>query len=93
MNKIPYTYVKGHYIHRFGKRIYVKPHKRKIKGAMLKTTRGEKFRKLKKRIKLEYINKGYSEKEAERIATATAGKIFWLKFGKSKGKKILKREH
>ena len=90
---MPYVRVKSHYITRNGKRIRVKSHLRKTRGARLKTSRGEKFRKLERKIYAEYRKKGKSKKVAKRIATATAGKVFWRKYGKTRGRKILRREH
>ena len=86
------TTVKAHIRHRNGKVIHVKAHKRKTVGSKAKGRSGKKFQKLSKKITKEYIKKGFSKKKAEYIGKATAGKIFWQKFGKRKGSKILKRE-
>jgi len=40
----------------------------------------------------EYRKKGYSKKRAEKIGKAVAGKVFWRKFGRKSGSRILKRE-
>jgi len=53
---------------------------------------GKKFDRLSKRVEHEYEKKGYSKKRSKEIGEATAGKIFWKRNGKKKGKKILKRE-
>jgi len=86
------TWVKPHYIRRYGKRIHVKGHYRKTVGSKAKGRSGKQFKKLSKHIASQYRKKGYSKKEAERIGKATAGKIFWKKFGKKKGREILRRE-
>ena len=89
---MPYTIVKGHYIHRNGKRIWIPRHKMKTVGSAAKGRSGKRFKKLEREIATEYIKKGYSKKKAEYIGRATAGKVFWLKFGKRKGSRILRRE-
>ena len=51
--------------------------------------KGVHFEDVVREIKQFYIEKGYSEEEAERIARATAGKVFWHKVGKARGRKII----
>ena len=92
MIKIPKTWVKPHFITRNGKRIKIKGHWRKTVGSKAKGRSGERFKKLAKEIEREYIKKGYSKKRAREIGRATAGKVFWQKFGKERGKRILRRE-
>ena len=53
---------------------------------------GKKFKKLASEIAAEYRKKGYSATRAKQIGEATAGKIFWKKYGKKSGSWILKRE-
>ena len=55
-----------------------------------KTNSGAKFKKLSSTVTKGYLKKGYSKTRAKRIGQAVAGKVFWKKFGKRKGKKILK---
>lgn len=43
--------------------------------------KGVSFDEVVAKIRSEYIARGYSYEEADRIAKATAGKIFWKKFG------------
>ena len=42
---------------------------------------GDKFKKLASEIAAEYRKKGYSATRAKQIGEATAGKIFWKKYG------------
>jgi len=51
--------------------------------------KGVHFQDVERKIYRYYRKKGYSEAKARRIARATAGKIFWRKFGKKKGSKII----
>ncbi len=87
-----YTHVKGHYSHRHGKRIYIRPHTRRTVGSRARGRSGKRFKKLAGHVTKEYEKKGYSKKRAEYIGKATAGKVFWRKYGKKKGKAILRRE-
>ena len=103
MIKTPTTHVKRTYVppttyRRKGKLIkrvgyYRKAHTRKIRGARLSTSRGEKFRKLERKIYAQYRRKGYSEAKAKQIARATAGKVAWRKYGRERMREILRREH
>ena len=87
-----YAKVKAHYRTRRGRRHRVKSYTRREKGKRYATTRGEKFRSLERRIYADYIKKGYTKARAKYIARATAGKVFWRKFGKRRGAEILRRE-
>jgi len=87
-----YTHVKGHYIKRNGKRIWIKPHTMRVTRSAEKGRSGKRFKSLENRVEREYIRKGYSRARARQIARATAGKVFWEKYGKRKGKRILRRE-
>ena len=89
---MPRTWVRPHFTTRGRKRIRIKGHWRKTVGSLGKGRSGEKFKKLAKQVEKEYLKKGYSKKRAHRIGQATAGKVFWQKFGKRKGKIILRRE-
>jgi hypothetical protein len=91
---MPTTRVRRTYVppSRGRKGYYRKAHRRRIKGPRLKTTRGEKFRALERKIYADYRRRGFSKKRAREIARATAGKVFWRKFGKKRGSKILRRE-
>lgn len=84
--------IKGHYAKRGRKKYYVKPHKRKVITSKEQGRSGEAFKKLERKVYNEYKKKGYSTKKAREIAEATAGKIFWKKYGKKSGSWILKRE-
>jgi len=53
---------------------------------------GKRFERLARHVARQYEKKGYSKKRAEYIGKATAGKVFWRKYGKEGGKKILRRE-
>jgi len=86
------TYVKPHYIRRYGKRIRIKGHYRKTTGSLAKGRSGRKFKRLQRKVTIEYLKKGYPFSKAQQIGRATAGKIFWLKYGKKSGRWILKRE-
>ena len=52
---------------------------------------GKKFDVLKKKVYREYLKKGYTKEMADRVATLTASKVFWKKYGKKKGKRKLKK--
>ena len=86
------TWVKSHYVYRSGKRVRIKGYWRKTVGSRGKGRSGDKFKALEKRVYAEYRKKGYSKTEAEHIARATAGKVFWEKYGKRSGSRILRRE-
>ncbi len=49
-----------------------------------------KFSKLEHKIARGYEKTGMSKAHAEAIGRATAGKIFWHKFGKRKGERKIK---
>ena len=85
-------YIKPHTIKRGRKKIRIKGHYRQVVESKDKGRTGERFKKLEKKVEREYLKKGYSKKKAKQIGKATAGKIFWKKVGKKKGKRILKRE-
>ena len=51
--------------------------------------KGVHFQDVEEKIYREYRKKGYSDKKAREIARKTAGKIFWQKFGKKGGRKII----
>ena len=90
---MPYTIVKRHFSHSSkGKRFVVSRHKRKVVGSKVRGRSGKAFKSLARRVEREYLKKGYSKKRAERIGRATAGKVYWEKFGKRKGSRILRRE-
>ncbi len=89
---MPTARVEGHYARRNGKRYYVKPHTRKTVGSKAQGRSGEKFKRLASEVAAEYRKKGYSAARAKRIGEATAGKVFWHKYGKKSGKWILRRE-
>ena len=92
VKQMPYTKVKGHYARRNGKRYYVKPHTRKTVGSKAQGRSGEKFKRLASEVAAEYRKKGYSAARAQRIGEATAGKVFWQKYGRRSGGRILRRE-
>jgi len=50
--------------------------------------KGMSFDQVVAKIRAQYIARGYNYEEADRIARATAGKIFWEKFG-SRGGSII----
>lgn len=87
-----YVKVKGHYIHRNGKKIYVKPHHRLVVESEDKGRSGKRFKALAETVAEEYMKKGYSRARALEIGKAVAGKVFWRKYGKIKGERILRRE-
>lgn len=89
---MPYTKVKGHYAHKGKTRYYVKPHKRETVGSKAQGRSGEKFKRLASEVAAEYRKKGYSPARAKRIGEATAGKVFWQKYGRRSGSRILRRE-
>lgn len=89
---MPRVWVKGHYVKRKGKRIWVKGHYRRTVGSLAKGRSGERFKRLANQVAREYMKKGYSKKRAEQIGRAVAGKVFWRKFGRERGRRILKRE-
>ena len=74
------------------KRIKVRGHYRTVVTSLDKGRSGKRFKSLAEKIKREYIKKGYSVSRAEKIARATAGKVFWEKYGKIRGRRILRRE-
>ncbi|RLF61824.1 MAG: hypothetical protein DRN33_06375 [Thermoplasmata archaeon] len=86
------TYVRPHFAKRGRTKYKVSGHYRKTVGSLAQGRSGKRFKSLESKIKREYIKKGYSKARAEKIAKATAGKIFWQKFGKRKGSRILRRE-
>jgi hypothetical protein len=86
------TYVKPHYVTRGGKRFKVKGHRRRTVGSAAKGRSGVRFRKLASEVAAEYRRKGYPKERAEYIGRATAGKVFWRKFGYTTGRRILRRE-
>lgn len=95
--KVKAHHIKAHTIHRHGKTIHVKAHHVKAyirhdKRFKVKGHSGERFHKLEKEVERGYEEKGMSKAEAERIGKATAGKVFWRKYGKKEGSKILRRE-
>jgi hypothetical protein len=49
------------------------------------------FKQLESRVFHEYRKKGFSISRARGIAKATAGKVFWGKFGKRRGAAIIRR--
>lgn len=53
--------------------------------------KGVHFNQVANRITREYIKKGYPPEKAREIGRKTAGKVFWHKFKKKKGRKIIKR--
>lgn len=53
--------------------------------------KGVRFKGVSRKIARFYMKKGYSKKRATEIGKKTAGKIFWRKFGKRRGKSILRR--
>jgi len=89
---MPSTKVKPHYTKIKGKRVLVKAHKRKTVGSKAKGRSGDKFKKLSSQVTKDYLKKGYSKKRAKKIGQAVAGKVFWRKFGKRTGSRILRRE-
>ena len=84
--------VRGHYMKRNGKKVYVRPHTMRVVTSEERGRSGERFKKLAEEIAEEYMKKGYSRSAAMRIGRATAGKVYWRKYGKVKGKRILRRE-
>ena len=86
------VYVKPHYIKRGRKKVRVKGYYRKVITSREQGRSGERFKKLERTIYNEYIRKGYSSKRARQIARATAGKVFWRKYGRTTGERILRRE-
>jgi len=86
------VYIKPHYIRRNGRRIYIRGHYRTVITSLDKGRTGKRFKRLAKKVEQEYRRKGYSLKRARQIGRATAGKIFWQKYGKKKGREILRRE-
>jgi len=51
--------------------------------------KGVHFEDVARKIAKEYEKKGYPKEKALEIGRKTAGKIFWHKFGKRGGKKII----
>jgi hypothetical protein len=84
--------VKGHYIKKNGKKVYVRPHYRLVVESGDKGRSGKRFKALADKIYMEYLRRGYPPTKAREIAVKTAGKIFWQKYGKKTGRWILKRE-
>lgn len=100
-------YVKAHTIHRKGKVIYIKAHEVKgheVKAHTIKSYvrhdkrfkvpghSGERFKALSDEVAAEYRKKGYSAKRAREVGDAVAGKVYWRKYGKKGGEKILREE-
>ena len=50
---------------------------------------GVHFEQVARKIAKEYEKKGYPKEKAMEIGRRTAGKIFWHKFGRRRGKKII----
>jgi len=92
VRKVRRIRIKPHLTRRNGKAIRVRGHYRNVITSREQGRSGEHFKALEDRIYKEYRKKGYSEKRARSIARATAGKVFWQKYGKVRGKRILKRE-
>ena len=83
--------VKAH-TKRIGRKVIkVKAHYRRVLKKEVGRS-GKRFENLENKIYREYLRRGFSRKRAKEIAKATAGKIFWMKFGKKKGREILRRE-
>lgn len=89
---MPYTTVRAHARTRRGRRYRVGSYRRRTVGSLARGRTGEKFKKLAREVTREYVKKSYPRKEAEKIGEATAGKVFWKKFGKAGGARILRRE-
>ena len=89
---MPYTIVKGHYIKRNGKKIWIPKHKMRFVSSQEQGRSGSRFKKLQMEVANEYMRRGYSRTKAMEIGKAVAGKVFWRKYGKSSGRRILKRE-
>ena len=49
------------------------------------------FQDVVKKVAQQYIKKGYSKRKALEIGRKVAGKIFWAKFGKKRGRKIIRK--
>jgi len=86
------VHVKGHYIRRNRKKIWVRPHSRRAVGSKDMGRSGEKFKSLERKIYRYYRKKGYSKSKSIEIAQKTAGKVFWNRYEKKSGSWILKRE-
>lgn len=84
--------IKGHYVHRKGKRIYVRPHVRMTVTSLERGRTGERFKRLASTVAREYMKKGYSRARALEIGKAVAGKAFWRRYGRPSGRRILRRE-
>ena len=84
--------VRPHYIHRNGKRIKIRGHTRHVVTSLDKGRTGNRFKALAEQVAEEYMKKGYSRQKALQIGKAVAGKVFWRKYGKVKGSRILRRE-
>ena len=86
------VWIKPHTIKRGNHSIHVKGHYVHVTTSTEQGRSGNNFKSLEKRVEREYRKKGYSKAKAEQIGKATAGKIFWKKYGKKSGSRILKRE-
>ena len=53
--------------------------------------KGIHFNQIANKVAREYIEKGYPQKKAREIGRKTAGKIFWNKFGKRRGSRIIRK--
>ena len=86
-------YVKSHYIIKHGRRIKIKGYYRRVLGTRKHYNVGGRttFQGFAKRVAKEYKRKGYSTKRARAIGRKTAGKVFWVKYGKKRGRKIIKK--
>lgn len=89
---MPYTIVKKHKSRRGRKTFWVRTHRRRTVGSLARGRTGKRFRRLSRQVTAGYVKKGYPKAEAKKIGQATAGKVFWRKFGKKRGKRILRRE-
>ena len=53
--------------------------------------KGVRFKDVAEKVAKFYKKKGYSRREAEEIGKKVAGKVFWRKFGKKRGREILRK--
>ena len=86
------VWIRPHLARRGIKKVRVSGHYREMPSSREKGRSGKKFKRLERRVYNEYRKKGYSKSRSRQIAKATAGKVFWHKYGKKSGKRILKRE-